>query len=598
MSEVLTRHLVKGSELALIILAITAAVTGASLLLATWWLRRQGITVAANAIARLRTAFLELARRKRMAVLVVIGCCLLARAALLPLFQVPLPYDHDEFSYLLAADTFAHGRLTNPAPPLWPFFESMHINVRPSYMSIYPPGQGMALAMGQQLGSPWIAVWLMAGLMCGAICWMLQGWMPPRWALLGGMLALLQFGILSYWVNTYYCTTLPAIGGALILGALPRLKRKVEASYAVLLGAGIAILALTRPFEGLIFCLPIAVAILVWLGGKRKPPFGLALWRVVAPLAVLVAGTLAFQAYYNWRLVGSPLTMPYAVNQRAYVVVPLFLWQRFQTPPVYHNAMMRNFYQGWAIQEYQRTIGVGFLGMTGIKLYRYLRFYFAPFLLLPLAWFPCVLRDRRLRLLLAVLAATAVALEAETWSHPHYAAPLTAIFVALAVQGLRHMRVVKWRGRGVGRWAAIGVVAGCFLFDAAWIGAAGVHVNEDSLYFRGNYHRAAILSQLRATPGEHLVFVRYAPSHSPQKEWVYNRADLEHARVVWARDLGQACNAELIRYFRERKTWIVEPDQTLPTLARYQSPASSSLAAGDHRCPPPAQEESSYTGTD
>jgi hypothetical protein len=79
-----------------------------------------------------------------------------------------------------------------------------------------------------------------------------------------------------------------------------------------------------------------------------------------------------------------------------------------------------------------------------------------------------------------------------------------------------------------------------------------------------------LISRLNQYPGRHLVIVRYSPNHNLNEEWVYNAADIDHSRIVWARDMG-ADNQELIHYFSDRQVWLVEPDKTPLRLSHYAS---------------------------
>ncbi|HTM49975.1 MAG TPA: hypothetical protein VL285_14885 [Bryobacteraceae bacterium] len=278
-------------EFGLVVLAIMAAVA-----------RRGG---GRGSLGQIERWFGRLARQKTRAMLVV-GLTALIAGGVPRLFEgIPRPQQYDEFSYLLGADTFAHARLTNPTHPMWEHFESFHILQKPTYMSMYQPGQALTLAAGQIIfGHPWFGVWISMAAMCAAICWMLQAWLPPGWALLGGLIAVMRIATFSYWIESYWGGPVAAFGGALVLGALPRLMRKGGWRNSLLLGAGVAILANTRPFEGLALAVPVAGLLAWWL--VRAPRR----WTVLAPATLVLCIAGAAMLHYNHAVTGNAFQLP------------------------------------------------------------------------------------------------------------------------------------------------------------------------------------------------------------------------------------------------------------------------------------------------
>jgi hypothetical protein len=510
--------------------------------------------------------FGQLARRKASSIAVVGLLVFTIRIALIPVLGIPAPRWNDEFSYLLAGDTFAHGRVTNPPHPMGVYFESFHIIQKPTYMSMYPPAQGLVLAAGERLGHPWIGQLIVTALMCSALTWMLQGWLPPGWALFGGMLAMLRLGILSYWLNGYWSGSVVAMGGALVLGAWPRIKTHAGMPEAVAMAIGLTILANSRPYEGLVFSIPIAAAFAIWVFGKGRPAFPVSVGRVVLPIVLLLAGAGAGTGYYYWRVTGSPFRMTYQVNRGTYATAPYFVWQSPRSEPAYHHAIMRDFYR-WELKRFE---GYGTLGgatsRTWDKLVGSWKFYCGPLLTIPLFAFPWILRDRKMRLPIVAGLVFVVGLAVETWTLPHYVAPATGLIYLALLQCMRHLRLWRWNGQptGVALVRAIPVIACAMILLR--ISAAAVHTQIEPAWPRGNLDRVAISHQLDRAPGRHLVIVRYGPLHDVDWEWVYNAAEIDNAKIVWARDMGDGDNAELLRYFRDRQVWRLNGDQTPPEL--------------------------------
>jgi len=514
--------------------------------------------------------------RKKGAVIVSIALAtVLMRVALLGAMPVPVPHFHDEFSYLLAGDTFAHGRLANPPHPMRLFLETFHVLQHPTYASMYPPAQGGVLAFGQVLGNPWIGVLLSVAAMGAAVTWAMQAWLPPGWALLGGVLLVLRIGLISYWMNSYWGGAVAATGGALVIGALPRIRKRLRVGDAVLMALGAALLGNSRPLEGLIFCVPVAAVMIAWLFSKQGPAAAVALPRVILPIAAVLTATLGFMAYYNWRVTGSALLFPEWLDERVYTNLPLFLWQAWKPPLRYNNPQFEYFYNVWKYTEFPHTLVRSLVW----KAHLLWVFYVGSAFTIPLVAFPWVLKDKRTRLLVIQCVISGLGLLAVAWFFPHYAAPLTATWFILLVQAMRHLRLWKVYGRPVG-------LALCRLIVLLTVAripymAAYQFKNPEAPW---SLERAGLTRQLEAMPGKQLVLVHYGPQHNVALEWVYNGADLDEAKTVWARDIPGQDLEPLLDYYRDRKVWILEADVSPARLQPYDGGGTrGGTRGGTHR---------------
>jgi hypothetical protein len=492
---------------------------------------------------------------------------LLASAATMLWLGFPVPRVSDEQGYLLTADTFAHGRLANPSPRVPAAFEAVHVVVRPSYASKYPPAPALPLAIGELLGHPGIGVCLSAALFAAACCWFLQGWLPPPWPLAGTALAALRIAIGSYWGQSYWGGTVAAVGGLLLYGALPRLFRgrsgETRLAWAPL-ALGLFLLANSRPLEGAVAAVPAAAIVAVPLARRLGP------WlRPAAALTLALAAGAALTATYNRAVTGDPLRLPYRLHVDTYGVDAMSPY--FAAPrPVRYSSPVLAAHLGRSFAR-PRTAREGLVVAAG----HFARMaYFVcglPLLLfavLTLRRLPRGAQARRWKLFALLCAVLPAAVHSVTaWWSPHYSAAAAGPLLLLAMMGMRECAAgLRRRRRSVGS----GVAA------AAWLVAAALLVRlpltlVELPAFRpdaGDPNRFAPRLQRDFTARDERAVIVVDDRLRTVDERVFNRADLDRAPVLWIQDLGPEVTQRVAAAYAPRRVYRLIPadDEGWPRL--------------------------------
>jgi hypothetical protein len=300
-----------------------------------------------------------------------------------------------------------------------------------------------------------------------------------------------------------------------------------------------------------------------WLVTHRSAVRAFATRAIPVGACVFGVGVLAM-GFYNYRNTGDALRSPYMVHTEAYQSVPLFIFRDLKPDKTYNHQVFRDFHESYMLTAYsKKREGFGLAETDFADLFVFFLGYAMAPALLFLPW-------RRwnhwhsFALAVVVMVILSNKLVATMRLHFHYLAPAVPWMVFLVIAGLRRSRVLRLRGRRVGRAFADGLVAasllslltGCVM-HAIYLPRGVAHLSQ---------HRPEVERQLLANDGNDLVIVRYPPNHAPHSEWVYNGADLDGAPIVWARDMGPEKNRQLLNYYSGRRAWVLYPDREPPEL--------------------------------
>jgi hypothetical protein len=267
--------------------------------------------------------------------------------------------------------------------------------------------------------------------------------------------------------------------------------------------------------------------------------------------AGVVTVMLAWYGYYNWRVTGAVLTMPHQLYQAQYSANPLLPFGTPRKTPVYRHAEMERFFLTWGEERLRRQQSVAGFQILPLKT-SVLLVSLLGIGIVGLAGLPGIVRWKSLRFVFLTTAAVFGAVLSTAGSYAHYAAPIASLLYVTLGAALWHLHRNAQRRRSTN----IAIVAVSVLIVFAPLGVTRVIASPYTTFAR---NRATVVRQLESLPAGSLVFVFYGPTDNVHQEWVYNRADIDAAKIVWARSMGAVRDQQLIEYFADRKAWRLTP---------------------------------------
>lgn len=363
----------------------------------------------------------------------------------------------------------------------------------------------------------------------------------------------------------------PAAAGALVAGSWFRWHHKPDWKLAALGSLGGGIWWLIRPAEA-ITGTALAAGVLLWkvVEQRRRNLAALPRLFVVPVLCVLVL-PVTITLLHNRAVTGDPFVLPYVHAQRMLGVPQSFVFQSPVPPPPTGAFVHRTMYEGQLKAKRHFNTVAGFIAWTASKIH--LTFsYFSGFVLAVLLGIIAYSAglSQLSRYCLGLFAATCAFEFLYVFWSSHYIGGSLILLVVPYTEAFMKLGPLLERKKVIPpSWtpALAGIV-----FILACVGPSGFQRDrfiEDAriLSFRDRFQRT-----LESTPGKHLVVMDDRKFLDRHIQWIYNRANIDHAKVVWARSLNSEKDGRLLAYFSERTLWTVTFDNETPRLVPLRSP--------------------------